>query len=114
MTKCFLKRKMREMEAELTNAKQSLKLAAQHIHNMEHTLMLNKLDIIDYNKVIADMIAGESPCPMCEDWNECQLDAKGGKGCAEWMLRMQKVTQVDVKQEAEDASERVHVVGAES
>lgn len=94
------------------NARQAAKQAALIIKSQEHTLLLNKLDIRDYNKVIADMIAGESPCPMCEDWNECQLNAKGGKGCSEWMLRMQKLTQTDVKQEEEDASEDIPIVGA--
>jgi hypothetical protein len=28
---------------------------------------------------------------MCEDWEECNLNAKGGKGCDMWLLRSQKV-----------------------
>ena len=112
VTKHFLKNQIKGLERDILNAKQAAKKAAQRIESMEHTLFLNKLDIQDYNKVIADMIAGESPCHMCEDWNACQLDAKAGKGCSEWMLRMQKITQADVRREAEDAGEGFHVVGA--
>lgn len=69
------------------NGRQAAKLAAARIAEMERVANLNKHDIIEYNRCILDMIAGESPCLYCEDWQECQLEAKGGKGCAEWMLK---------------------------
>ena len=96
------------------NAKQAAKAAAKRIEECERIMALNKADIIDYNKVIADMICGESPCPMCEDWNECQLEAKAGKGCSEWMLRSQKFTKHDVNGGTGDDSQGVHVTGAGS
>lgn len=44
-------------------------------------------DIKRYNKCIDGMIEGKSPCPWCEDYKECQLQAKtDGKGCELWML----------------------------
>ena len=95
------------------NARQAAKAAAERIKECERVMALNKADIIDYNKVIADMICGESPCPWCEDWEECKLEAKGGKGCSEWMLRHQTFTQTDVKEEA-DESKGLHVTGAGS
>ena len=72
------------------NSRQAAKAAAKRIEECERVMALNKADIQDYNRIILDMICGESPCPYCEDWNECQLDAKAGKGCSEWMLRMQR------------------------
>jgi hypothetical protein len=70
------------------NGRQAARAAAAHIQELEHLAKMNKLDIIDYNKVIDSMIAGGSPCEWCEDFQECQLEAKG-KGCADWMLRWQ-------------------------
>lgn len=44
-------------------------------------------DIKRYNECIDCMIAGGSPCQWCEDYKECQLQAKkDGKGCELWML----------------------------
>lgn len=77
------------------NARQAAKAAAARIEEMERVAALNKQDIIQYNKCILDMIAGESPCAYCEDWNECQLEEKSGKGCAEWMLRIWKAGEPD-------------------
>ena len=72
------------------NARQAAKAAAERIKEMERVAAINKADIIDYNKCIMDMIAGKSPCDWCEDMIECQLQAKAeGKGCEDWMLRMQ-------------------------
>ena len=103
------------------NWKQSAKAAnklnealEETIKSQNHTLLLNKLDIRDYNKVIADMIAGESPCPMCEDYNECQLNSKGGKGCAEWLLRFQKNVSEEPIQEGKDESKGIYGVGQTS
>ena len=72
------------------NARQAAKAAAARITELERIIALNKADIADYNKCILDMIAGESACVFCEDWEECNLDAKAGKGCDMWLLRWQK------------------------
>ncbi|MBO7340403.1 MAG: hypothetical protein J6U66_10105 [Lachnospiraceae bacterium] len=92
------------------NAKQALKKASERIQNMEHTLFCNKVDIKAYNECIMAQIDGKSPCPWCHDYEECEKEEKNG--CSEWMLRMPKFTAEEVK-EAEDASERLHVEGAE-
>lgn len=94
------------------NSRQAAKAAAQRIEECERVMALNKQDIIEYNKCILDQIEGKTPCTYCEDWNECQLEAKGGKGCAEWMLHWQ-VTKDDVEEE-QDAGKGVHVFGSES
>lgn len=69
------------------NAKQSLRLAAKRIEELEYFNRRSAADIKEYNNCIDRMIAGGSPCDYCEDQNECQLQAKAdGKGCTEWML----------------------------
>ena len=86
MTKCFLKAKIRELEREIMNGRQAAKLAAEHIKELEFYNAKCKQDITAYNQVIEALIRGESPCRWCEDIEECQLEEKNGKGCAEWML----------------------------
>lgn len=83
------------------NARQAAKAAAKRIEENERVLKLNKADIVAYNNCILSMIAGGSPCDYCEDIEECQLDAKG-KGCSEWMLKMQRVTQDNVRMVLQD------------
>lgn len=72
------------------NARQAAKSAAKRIEELEHTIAQYKSDVQDYYKVIEDQIDGKSPCPWCEDYVECQLDAKDGFGCHEWLLRFRK------------------------
>ena len=96
------------------NARQSAKLAGMRVAELERILALNKADIVNYNLCILHQIDGGSPCVFCEDENECQLEAKGGKGCGDWMLRMNKVTQPSVSEEGDNASEGVHDAGSES
>lgn len=70
------------------NAKQSLKLVAKRLEDVEIVLARAQADIKAYNQCIDSMIAGGSPCDWCEDRKECQLQAKAdGKGCSEWWLR---------------------------
>ena len=88
------------------NGRQAAKAAAARIAEMERVAALNKQDIISYNKCILDMIAGESPCLYCEDWQECQLEAKGGRGCAEWMLKAWKVGDQDAPESAVQCVEK--------
>jgi len=77
------------------NARQAARAAAKRIEELEHFVKLNTQDIKDYNKIIVNMIAGESPCPYCEDWEECNLDAKAGKGCQQWWLRYRREGETD-------------------
>ena len=86
MRKCFLKQKIRELESEIVNGRQAAKLAAKRIEELENYNRRAAADIKAYNACIDGMIAGESPCKWCEEQSECQLEAKGGKGCSEWWL----------------------------
>ena len=72
------------------NGRQAAKAAAKRIQELEFVVAGQIQDIKDYNACIADMISGESPCLWCEEYPECQLDAKMGKGCPEWWLRYRK------------------------
>lgn len=74
------------------NAKQSLKIVSKRLANVEAVLAQAQADIKDYNYCIDGMIKGESPCKWCEEEPECQLEAKGGKGCDLWWLRYRKET----------------------
>lgn len=78
------------------NARQAARLAAKRIEELERVNHLYAADVRDYNACIDGMISGKSPCEWCEDLQECQLQAKNGTGCSEWMLRSQP-------QEASDA-----------
>ena len=103
------------------NSRQAAKAAAERIEQLEFRLAMNILDIRDYNKVIEELILQKSPCPWCEDYNECQLEAKKLYGCPEWLLHSnaKRVSEVDVDEEAklqfggENESKRVHAVGQE-
>ena len=88
------------------NARQAAKAASMRISELERIVALNKADIVDYNKCIMDMIAGESPCLYCEDWEECNRETKAGKGCDLWMLRWQKAGDLNGREEgnAEETS----------
>lgn len=94
------------------NTRQAAKAAAIKIQSMEHTLALNKADIIDYNIVIQALIAGKSPCDWCEDLKECQLDAKGKNGCSEWLLRFQRPAPEEVVPDGQEAgTEKYEIFG---
>ena len=90
------------------NGRQAAKAAYEHIKDLEYYNAKCKSDITAYNLVIESLIRGESPCPWCEDVEECQLETKGNKGCAEWML-----TDKPVIEEEQHDSEGVHVEGSE-
>ena len=92
------------------NARQAAKAASLRIQSMEHTLTLNKADIIDYNAVIQALIAGKSPCDWCEDLQECQLDAKGKNGCSEWLLRFQRPAPEEVVPDGQESGEEKRFV----
>ena len=81
------------------NGRQAARLAAKRIEELEYYNARCKADITAYNAVIEALIRGESPCRWCEDIEECQLEAKNGRGCAEWMLTdkpmIEEVEEVD-------------------
>jgi len=95
------------------NARQAARAAAQRIAEDERIMALNKADIIDYNTCILAMIDGKTPCIYCEDYKECQLEAKDGKGCDQWMLRSQPITLDTVKGGDTDASTRIYGANTE-
>lgn len=69
------------------NSRQAAKAAAKHIEEMEYAISRYVIDVKAYNACILDIIQGGSPCKYCEEYNECQLEAKDGKGCSEWWLK---------------------------
>jgi len=78
------------------NKKQALRAQGKIIEDQEARIAelerVNKLyaaDVNDYYACIEGTVDGKSICDWCEDLDECQLQAKGGKGCTEWMLRSQ-------------------------
>lgn len=89
------------------NARQAARAAAERIVELEGVVARQAADIKDYNRIIVDMISGASPCTDCEEYEECQLDAKAGKGCSEWWLRYKKVTQPDVNGGGSDAGKGI-------
>jgi len=88
------------------NAKQSLKICSQQLLDTQAVLARAQMDIKFYNQCIDGMIRGESPCPYCEDYQECKLVAKDGKGCSSWWLAFD-LGKEDKEAENENASERV-------
>ena len=92
------------------NKRQSLKAASQKIEELENYNHRCKADITAYNVVIQALIRGESPCPWCEEYQECQLGNKDGSGCDQWWLSF---THPDVKEEPENDSEAVPVTGSD-
>ena len=69
------------------NKRQALREAAARIEKMEDYNRRATADIKAYNQCIDGMIAGQSPCPWCMEYPECQLEAKDGKGCEQWWLK---------------------------
>ncbi len=91
------------------NGRQAAKAAAKKIEELENYNRRSKADITGYNVVIQALIRGESPCPWCEEYSECQLEEKDKKGCAQWWLAY---GHPDLKEDDADDSERVPLVGS--
>ena len=89
MTKCYLKRKIRELEAEQMNGRQAAKLASIRIAELENLVAKQSQDIKDYNAAMIDTIAGKSPCSWCEEnrLDECTSPCRGSAACSNWWLR---------------------------
>lgn len=71
------------------NARQSARLAAKRIEELEDFNQRASADIRGLYKAIEHIISGGCPCDFCEDIEECQLKAKGGKGCTDFLLKDQ-------------------------
>lgn len=65
------------------NAKQSLKLAAARIVELEDYNRRCANDIKAYNKVIAAQLHGQSICPWCMERADCEDQTHG---CDNWVL----------------------------
>jgi len=97
------------------NKRQVIKNQLAIIENQEKTIAelerLNDLyrkDVKDYYNCIEGTAEGKSICDWCHDLNECQLKAKGKKGCKEWMLRSQPVQPVEETTETPATEETSH------
>ena len=84
------------------NAKQAMRKLDRHalvkqIADLQFVNSMNQADIVSYNRCIDDLIAGNSPCPYCHDFEgdcehpECR---EAGKGCPDWMLKMKTPEEV--------------------
>lgn len=94
------------------NKRQALKAASARIEALEGELQeasrlinLYKADVKDYYNCIEDTVDGKSICTWCGDYEECKLEAKGNKGCKEWVLHDQP------QQEVQDESEGIFPAG---
>lgn len=72
------------------NSRQAAKAAAKRIEELEAMVAGQTQDIKDLYAAIHDHISGESLCLWCEEYPECNLNAKMGAGCPEWWLRYRK------------------------
>ncbi len=77
------------------NGRQAAKAAAKRIEELEYVGMRQMLDVQQYVACVHGMIEGNSPCPYCEDYEECQLEAKDGKGCTQWWLKFPKEEEIN-------------------
>lgn len=67
------------------NSRQAARMAAKRIEELEFFNRSAAATIKSLYQAIDAMLAGENVCIMCEDYEECQLEAKNeGKGCPEW------------------------------
>jgi len=84
------------------NKRQALKAASKRIEEQEAEIAeltrlndLYKADVKNFYECIEGTVDGKSICDWCESYEECQLQAKGGKGCKEWehILQQQEAGQ---------------------
>ena len=72
------------------NGRQAARQAAKRIEELEALVAGQTQDIKDLYAAIHDHISGESLCLWCEEYPECNLNAKMGASCPEWWLRYRK------------------------
>ena len=82
------------------NAKQSLRAVNKQLQEYEELfqeqarlLSMYKADVKNFYECIEGTVDGKSICDWCDQYNECQLQAKGGKGCKEWEHKIQQEAQ---------------------
>lgn len=79
------------------NQRQSLKAASERIEALEQQIadllqenMIHRADTAQFYDCIEGTVDGESICKWCNDHEECQLQAKDGRGCKEWQHIIQQ------------------------
>lgn len=78
--KCPLMRRRNEM-----NARQAAKAAGKRIEELEWYNKSAGATIRKLYHALDVIFSGGNVCELCEDYEECQLEAKKqGKGCPEW------------------------------
>lgn len=99
------------------NAKQAARAASKNkrIAELEDFNRRCSADIRAYVGCIISMIGGASPCAWCEEENECQLEAKGGKGCKQWWLKnnLEEVPEFEEDADLPAGTDAVTGVGAD-
>ena len=98
MVICLIAAKIIEWRKErIMNAKQSLRAANKQLQEYEQLfqeqarlLSMYKADVKNFYECIEGTVDGKSICDWCDQFNECQLQAKGGKGCKEWEHKIQQ------------------------
>lgn len=79
------------------NARQAARKAAARILELESRITdlerinrIHEADTAQFYECIEGTVDGESICRWCSDHDECQLQAKDGKGCKEWQHIIQQ------------------------
>lgn len=89
------------------NGRQAAKAASKRIEELENFNRRSKATVKGLYECIDILLSGGNICERCEDFEECQLEAKG-KGCADWLMKDMPIEGVTA-----DDSKGVPVVGAE-
>lgn len=67
------------------NGRQAAKMAAARIEELEYFNRSAAATIRTLYQAVDALLTGGDVCIMCEDYDECQLEAKNeGKGCRDW------------------------------
>jgi hypothetical protein len=79
------------------NKRQALRAVTKQLEEYEaifeeqaRLLNLYRTDVKNFYECIEGTVDGESICKWCNDHEECQLQAKDGKGCKEWQHIIQQ------------------------
>lgn len=79
------------------NKRQALKAVTKQLQEYEalfeeqaRLLNLYRTDVKNFYECIEGTVDGKSICDWCDSLEECQLQAKGNKGCKEWQHKLQQ------------------------
>ena len=79
------------------NKRQALRAVTKQLEEYEalfeeqaRLLNLYRADVKNFYECIEGTVDGKSICDWCDSQEECQLQAKGNKGCKEWEHRIQQ------------------------